>query len=55
MSMDRAYLSLEEGFGICCWNATSADALKALFEKAGTPFEKMTVVEEHVSEALVEG
>jgi len=55
MTMDRAYLNLEESFGICCWNAPSADALKALFEKAETPFEKMIVVEEHVTEALVQG
>jgi hypothetical protein len=55
MSMDRAYLNLEEGFGTCCWNASSVDGLKALFEQAGTPFEKMVAVEEHVTEALVQG
>ena len=55
MTMDRAYLNVDEGFGMCCWDAPSVDALKALFEKAGTPFERMLAVEEHVTEALVEG
>lgn len=47
MSMERSYLNFDEGFGLCCWNAPSKDALAALFEKAGTPFEKMIAVEEH--------
>ncbi|MHC5037067.1 MAG: hypothetical protein ACYTHM_07115 [Planctomycetota bacterium] len=53
MTMDRSYLNFEEGFATCCWNASSVDALKALFEKAGTPFEKMIAVEEMVAEAFV--
>jgi hypothetical protein len=47
MSMDRAYVNAEEGFACCCWNAPSREELAGLFEKAGTPFERMMRVEEY--------
>ena len=49
MTMDRAYMNPDEGFACCCWDAPSRDALEGLFRKAGTPFEKMLPVSEHVS------
>jgi hypothetical protein len=55
MSMDRAYLNWEGGHTVCCWNAPSVEALEKLFKDAETPFERMFSVEEHASEALVEG
>ena len=53
MVFERSYLNWSEGLGICCWTAPSKEALAALFEKAGTPFDSMIEVEEHAGpEAL---
>ena len=46
-------MNWNEGVGVCCWEAPSREALEALFEKAGTPFDEMIAVEEHVAETLV--
>lgn len=45
-------MNWKEGFGVCCWSAPTKKKLEALFKKAGTPFEKMIPVEEHVEETL---
>ncbi|MHC4601492.1 MAG: nickel-binding protein [Planctomycetota bacterium] len=52
MSMDRSYLNFDDGFGLCIWDAPSQEALGELFKKAGTPFEKMIAVQEHLAEHL---
>jgi len=44
--MDKAYLNFDEGFACCCWSAPSAEALSALFDKAGAPHKKIIPVEE---------
>jgi len=46
MTMDRAYLNYDEGLACCCWNATSIEDLKGLFNSAGAPFDTMIPVEE---------
>jgi len=45
--MDRAYVNMDEGMAVCCWDAPSKEALQELFSKAGADFETMTEVEEH--------
>ena len=45
-------MNWDEGVGVCCWRAPSQDALEALFQKVGTPFESMIAVEEHVAASL---
>jgi len=45
-------MNWDEGLGICCWTAPSKDELEALFKKVGTPFEKITPVEEHEETTL---
>jgi hypothetical protein len=52
MRFDRSFMNWEEGFGVCCWDAPSREELEAVFKKAGTPFERMITVEEHVAESL---
>jgi hypothetical protein len=51
MSMDRAYINMDEGFATCCWEAPSVADLEGLFKKAGTPFERMVPVEERQATA----
>ncbi|HRY61876.1 MAG TPA: hypothetical protein P5266_06710 [Candidatus Fermentibacter sp.] len=46
MSMERAFLNYDEGFGCCCWSAPSAEDLAALFDRAGAAHEKIVPVEE---------
>jgi hypothetical protein len=53
LKFDRSYNNWEEGVGVCCWEAPSKEALEELFNRAGTPFERMIEVEEHVAETLV--
>jgi len=38
---------------MCCWTASSKDELAGLFEKVGTPYERIIAVEEHAAETLV--
>lgn len=53
--MDRAYLQKEDGGQTtCCWEAPSLEALRELFDRTGTPYQEMTEVLEHQTEALVE-
>ena len=52
MKFERSYINWDEGVGVCCWSAPSMPDLEALFQKAGTPFEKMLAVEEHQAESL---
>jgi len=52
MTFERSYLNVEEGIGICCWNASSKDGLEAMFRKAGTPVEQIIPVEEYVEASL---
>ncbi len=52
MKMDRAFINKKEGNPVCCWDAPSVKDLKALFEKAGTPFDKMFEVEEKMADAV---
>ncbi len=44
--MERAFLNYDEGFGCCCWTAPSAEALAALFDKAGAMHDRIIPVEE---------
>ena len=53
MTFERSYMNWEEGLGICCWSADSKDDLAKLFEKAGTPYDKIIPVEEHAAETLL--
>ncbi len=46
MSMDKAYLNVDEGFACCCWTAPSVQALTELFDRAGAPHERIIPVEE---------
>ena len=41
MTFERSFMNWDEGVGVCCWDAPSKEALAELFEKSGTPFEKM--------------
>jgi hypothetical protein len=50
---ERSFMNWEEGFGACCWTAPSREKLEEMFNKAGTPFEKMIPVEEHAEATLV--
>ncbi len=50
MKFERSFMNWEEGLGICCWEAPSRDDLSRLFDEAGTPWETMVAVEEHVQE-----
>jgi hypothetical protein len=52
LEFQRSYMNWDEGVGVCCWRAPSQDALEALFQKVGTPFESMIAVEEHVAASL---
>jgi len=45
-------MNWDEGLGVCCWTAPSKEALAALFDKTGTPYESMIAVEEHVAASL---
>lgn len=53
MKFERSFMNWEEGLGICCWEAPSVAALGKLFDKAGTPYDKMIPVEEHAEATLV--
>jgi hypothetical protein len=51
--MDRAYVNMDEGMAVCCWDAPSKEALQELFSKTGSAFETITEVEEHTTETFV--
>jgi len=46
MSMERAFLNYDEGFGCCCWSAPSAADLASLFVRVGAVYERIVPVEE---------
>jgi hypothetical protein len=50
--MDRAYTNMSEGVVACCWNADNKEDVIALFEKAGAPYERITLVEEQSADAF---
>ena len=52
MTFERSYMNWKEGFGICCWDASSRDELAQLFDKTKVPFEEMIPVEEHEEATL---
>jgi len=49
MTFERSFVNWQEGVGLCCWEAPSKKKLQDLFDKAHTPYEKITQVEEHVA------
>ena len=53
MTFERSFMNWDEGFGVCCWTAPSREDLEGLFEKAGTPYEQIVPVEEHVAKSLL--
>lgn len=52
MTFERSFINWSEKFTLCCWSAPSIDALADVFNKAGTPFDKMIEVEEHEAATL---